>query len=68
MANLYFLMLFSAEFVPKLSGKPWFTFPDEGPSLFLVISISMIKDVYEDFFVRRKSDNDENNRIAKVSK
>ena len=65
MANLYFLILGIMELFPSITdsgGKPvvWY-------SLALVIGISMIKDIYEDFN-RHQSDKEENNRKTLVSK
>lgn len=63
LANLYFLVLTIMECFNTISdsnGQPVLAVP-----LLFVVSISMIKDAYEDF-LRHKQDNDENNRKVRV--
>ena len=65
MANFYFLMLTIAELIPAISdsgGYPVLAFP-----LSFVVVVSMIKDIYEDYF-RHKNDDEENERICLVQK
>jgi hypothetical protein len=52
--------------VPQLSGKPPWTVPDLCLPLCFVVGLSMLKDIYEDFFVRRRADTEENSRISLV--
>jgi hypothetical protein len=66
MANLYFLVLLICEMVPQLSGKPPWTVPDLCLPLCFVVGLSMLKDIYEDFFVRRRADTEENSRVSLV--
>jgi phospholipid-transporting ATPase len=64
MANFYFLVLLIMELYKPISdsgGKPILALP-----LGFVISISMVKDIYEDI-LRHRQDNDENNRKAEVA-
>jgi hypothetical protein len=56
------------ELVPQLSGKPFGTIPNIGFPLLCVVSLSMLKDFYEDFFVRKSADNEENSKIAHVAR
>jgi len=64
MANFYFLVMLLMELYKPISdsgGYPLLALP-----LGFVVSISMIKDIYEDI-MRHRQDNDENNRKVEVS-
>jgi len=57
--NLYFTLLLVLEMIPIIgSGVPSLLMP-----IAFVVSLSMIKDGFEDY-QRKKSDDEENNRIA----
>ena len=58
MANFYFLLLVLLQLVPGI-GVPFGSVFTAVPLMFMV-SISMIKDAFEDH-QRRKQDNEENN-------
>ena len=63
MANLYFLVIMFMQMIEKISisaGQPVMAMP-----LIFVVSLSMIKDAYEDF-KRHRSDKSENEAIAEV--
>ena len=61
LANLYFLILSVLQCITVIGGGiPTLLMP-----LSFVVSLSMIKDGYEDY-VRNKSDNEENNRKTEV--
>lgn len=62
-ANFFFILLAVMQAIPRISitdGSPTILLP-----LFLVISISMLKDLYEDW-KRKKSDRTENYHFAQV--
>lgn len=65
MANLYFLVLTLMECIPAISdsnGVPVLALP-----LIFVIGVSMVKDIYEDYY-RHKTDAEENSRKCLVEK
>ena len=65
MANFYFLILCGLELYPPITDSPGY--PGLLPPLTFVVSLSMLKDLYEDI-KRHKSDNRENNSKVKVGK
>ena len=63
MANVYYLIIAFLQMVPLISitgGQPIMLFP-----LSIVISVSMIKDIFEDY-KRHKSDKNENEKEVLV--
>jgi phospholipid-transporting ATPase len=63
-ANLYFIILLFMELIPQITDSNG-PIPGLALPLSFVVGLSMIKDIYEDI-KRHISDNEENNRIAKV--
>ena len=66
MANFYFLILLIAELYPPITDSPG-VYPGLLLPLGFVVSVSMIKDLYEDI-QRHRSDNRENNSKTMVGK
>ncbi|XP_062998720.1 probable phospholipid-transporting ATPase IM [Elgaria multicarinata webbii] len=61
-ANAYFVFLLILQLIPDVSSLSWFT---TIVPLVLVLTITAVKDATDDYF-RHKSDNQVNNRLAKL--
>ena len=63
LANLYFVVVIILQLIPQISnsyGKPTYAYP-----LAFVMSVSMVKDFFEDR-ARRISDDQENNKVVRM--